>query len=405
MSYANGITTNYSYNDNGWLSQIASNENVINLAFTYDAIGNITKSANLIDDAFTETYGYDAISQLTSFKRGTTVDNSYQFDPLGNRLKVIENGVVTNYTSNRINGYSSISGGISFTPQYDANGNLLNDQDHQYKYDLNNMLIGADTNLAYYAYDALGRRISKTTSSGTILFYYVGDQMVEEYNGNKLAASYLYGDNIDEALQMKKGNNVYYYNVNQLGSTMALSDKEGNITERIAYEAYGNPTFFNASGSEIAESAINNQILFTGREYNAETKTIFFRARTQHPIIGRFMQKDSLLYIDGYNDYLYVRNSPTNYMDPDGKFVQVIAIPVAYVLIGQGLIDATAIGLGLYMLTHPIQPVNPIPGIRNPGNGNRGGCWDPTYPLYNTRNCKCVREPWTCCGNNGSIFN
>lgn len=320
MSYANGITTNYSYNDNGWLSQIASNENIINLAFTYDAIGNITKSANLIDDAFTETYGYDAISQLISFKRGTTVDNSYQFDPLGNRLKVLENGVATNYSSNRINGYSSISGGISFTPQYDANGNLLNDTDHQYKYDLNNKLSGVDTNLASYVYDALGRRISKTTKSGTISFYYVGDQMVEEYNGKSLSASYVFGNNIDEALQMKRGNNIYYYHTNQLGSTMTLTDKDGNIAERIAYDAYGKPTFFNATGSEIAESAVGNNILFTGREYDTETKTYYFRARTQHPQIGRFIQKDPLMYIDGLNDRIYVSNNPINSIDPYGLY-------------------------------------------------------------------------------------
>lgn len=319
MTYANGITTNYNYNDNGWLSQIASNENIINLAFTYDAVGNITKSANLIDESKTETYGYDAISQLISFKRGTTVDNSYQFDPLGNRLKVIENGIATNYTANSINSYSSISGGISFTPKYDANGNLLNDTDHQFKYDFNNKLKEVDSNLASYTYDALGRRLSKTTSSGTTSFCYVGDQMVEEYNSNKLAASYLYGGNIDEALQIKRGNNIYYYHTNQLGSTMTLSDKDGRVAERISYDAYGKPTFFNSLGNNITKSSIGNNILFTSREYDAETDKYYFRARTQHPKIGRFLQKDPLMFIDGMNDFSYVNNSPIIYGDPLGE--------------------------------------------------------------------------------------
>lgn len=318
MSYDNGITTDYSYNNNGWLSQIASNEDIINLAFTYDVIGNITKSANLIDDSKTETYGYDAISQLTSFKRGTIVEITYQFDPLGNRLKVLENGVATNYTSNRINGYSSISGGISFTPQYDANGNLLNDADHQYKYNLNNKLSGVDVNLATYAYDALGRRISKTTSAGTTSFYYVGDQIVEEYNGNKLAASYLYGNNIDEALQMKRGNNVYYYHANQLGSNTTISNKDGNIVERIDFDPYGMPTFFSSTNNEINESKLSNNMLFAGREYDPESKTYYFRNRTQHIVVGRFMQKDPLLYIDGLNDYTFVNNSVINTVDPFG---------------------------------------------------------------------------------------
>ena len=318
MTYANGVTTAYSYNANGWLSQINAAENILNLAFIYDAVGNITKRQDMIDNSQTEVYGYDAISQLISFKRGTTVDKSYQFDPLGNRLKVVENGVTTNYTSNRINGYSSISGGITFTPQYDANGNLLNDTDHQYRYNLNNKLVGVDTNTASYAYDALGRRVSKTTVSGTITYFYVGDQMVEEFNGKSLAASYVYGNNIDEALQMKRGNNVYYYHANQLGSTMALTDKDGNVAERIAYDAYGTPTFFNASGDEIAESSNNNNVLFTGREHERNCSLLFIRERSYSYNIGKFIQFDPLGYVNSLNSYSYNLNNPINRIDPYG---------------------------------------------------------------------------------------
>ena len=321
MTYANGITTNYSYNDNGWLSQIAANENIINLAFSYDAIGNITKSANLIDESLTETYGYDAISQLTSFKRGNSVDNTYQFDPLGNRLKVVENGVTTTYTSNRINGYTSISGGLSFTPQYDANGNLLNDDKHTFSYDLNNKLSGADNGKSTYAYDALGRRISKTVDGATITFFYAGDQMVEEYVGKSLTASYLFGNNIDETLQMKRGNNPYYYHANQLGSIVALDDNKGAIVEYINYNVYGEPYYFNGNGESLLQSSIKNNILFTGREYDEEIGTYHFRARTQHPGIGRFIQKDPLIYIDGMNDLCYAGNQITKLSDPFGLFL------------------------------------------------------------------------------------
>ena len=313
QTYANGITTEYTYNMNGWLAEIKADRDIIHLQMEYDAIGNITKRIDALNAERTESYGYDVISQLTSFKRGTTVDKNYQFDLLGNRIKTLENGVATNYTSNNINAYTNIAGSLNITPKYDDNGNMLNDDKHTYKYDYNNKLVSVDGTDGTYKYDALGRRIAK---NGT-LYYYVGDQMVEEEAAGTTTSD-LYGNNIDEALQMKRGNDTYYYHKNHLGSTMALSQKDGKLQERVEYDVYGAPSFFDAEGNNIEASSIANAILFTGREYDAETGTYYFRARTQHPAVGRFMQKDPLMYVDGMNDYAYVNNFSTLYVDPWG---------------------------------------------------------------------------------------
>ena len=311
--YANGITTDYGYNENGWLASIVADHDIMNLQMSYDAIGNMTERKDLLYADRSESYGYDVISQLTSFKRGTTVDKSYQFDLLGNRIKVLENGVATNYTSNNVNAYTNITGGMNFTPQYDANGNMLNDDKHTYIYDYNNKLVGVDKNVGIYKYDALGRRIAKNNT----LFYYVSDQMVEEVT-NGATTSYLYGNNIDEALLMKKGNETFYYHTNHLGSTMAMSDAGSRLKERVEYDVYGLPVFYDIEGKTMDQSSIGNAILFTGREFDTETGNYYFRARTQHPAIGRFMQKDPLMYVDGMNDYTYVMNNIIMQIDPEG---------------------------------------------------------------------------------------
>lgn len=286
---------------------------------SYDAIGNMTKRADNLDASRTESYGYDAISQLTSFTRGKTVNKTYQFDLLGNRVKTVENGVVTNYTSNNVNAYTAISGGMSFTPSYDGNGNMLNDNKHQYVYDYNSKMASVEDKSVSYKYDALGRRIAKNNT----LFYYVGDQMVEESTDGTVT-SYLYGNNIDEALQMSRKDEAYYYHTNHLGSTMGLSNKEGKIVEKVEYDVYGMPTFLNADDKVLAASTIGNNILFTGREYNAETGDYYFRARSMHPMVGRFMQKDPLMYVDGMNDYAYVNNSPIVFIDLLGNRIEPI---------------------------------------------------------------------------------
>lgn len=316
QTYANGITTNYGYNPNGWLNDIHAGNSVMHLQMTYDAIGNITERKDALNSARTESYGYDVIGQLTSFKRGNAVENAYQFDPLGNRLKTIENGVTTTYRSNNVNAYTAITGGLSFTPQYDDNGNLLNDDKHSYAYDFNNRLVTVDGTNGNYKFDALGRRIAK----GDTEYYYVGDQMVEEVTVG-MVTSYLYGNEFDETLQMKRSSATYYYHTNHLGSTMALTDAAGSVVERVDYDAYGQPTFIDATGNVLAQSSIGNNILFTGREYDVESGTYYYRARSMHPAIGRFMQHDPLMYVDGFNDLSYVDNMPIEAVDIWGLFL------------------------------------------------------------------------------------
>lgn len=341
QTYANGITTEYDYNENGWLSSIKDDHDILNYDMTYDAVGNMTERKDLLNAERTESYGYDVISQLTSFKRGTTVDKTYEFDLLGNRVKTLENGVVTNYTSNNVNAYTNITGGLNFVPQYDGNGNMLNDDKHTFVYDYNNKMISVDNNASIYKYDALGRRIAQNNT----LFYYVGDQMVEEATDGA-TTSYIYGNNIDEALQMKKGDDKYYYHTNHLASVMALSSNNGTIKEQISYDVFGMPSLYNSEGYLIERSSVYNKICFAGREYDYNYDVYFYRARYRQAYIGRFLQKDPSIYHDGLNDYNFVHNSPISYIDHNGKEAVAIALTIGW---GVAIIEPTPIGEGLML--------------------------------------------------------
>ncbi|MCC5830194.1 MAG: RHS repeat-associated core domain-containing protein [Phycisphaeraceae bacterium] len=52
-----------------------------------------------------------------------------------------------------------------------------------------------------------------------------------------------------------------------------------------------------------AASAFGNEILFTGYRWNPETGYYQARHREYHPLLGRFMQRDPLGYVDGGNLY------------------------------------------------------------------------------------------------------
>lgn len=314
QTYANGITTKYTYNQNGWLDSIQADHDIMSLAMQYDVIGNITQRKDMLDDSRTESYGYDVISQLTSFKRGTTVDKTYEFDLLGNRVKTLENGVVTNYVSNNVNAYTSITGGLNFTPQYDDNGNMLNDDKHTYAYDFNNKLVSVDETVGTYKYDALGRRIAKNNTS----FYYVGEQIVEEVT-NGITTNYLYGNDIDEIFQSTRNNDIYYFHSNHLKSTLAITNIKGKAIMNIEYDVYGLPNIKHLQDNDGKDNDVS--VLFTGREYDEIIGTTYLRARFLHSGIGRFLSKDMLLYVDGMNDYNYVMNTPVMYYDPMGNMM------------------------------------------------------------------------------------
>ena len=256
---------------------------------------------------------------------------TYDYDPAGNRLTSFEQGNNSTYSPNNLNQYSSVNG-QNYT--YDLNGNLTDDGTNQYEYDYENRLIRVTQSAseANYGYDPFGRRITSHTSTRpqeTTLFIHDGDSVIEDYTCDPnfsacaLVRSYLYSNRIDELLRSTTydvQSTDYYYHHDALGNTIAITDKDQNLIETYQYDPYGNPHFFNANGEPITESQIGNRYLWTGREWNQESKTYHFRARTESPFLGRFMQRDPIGYFGGLNVYWYVANKPLKFKDPLGLF-------------------------------------------------------------------------------------
>jgi RHS repeat-associated protein len=81
------------------------------------------------------------------------------------------------------------------------------------------------------------------------------------------------------------------------------------------------PTFWDAAGNKISKSSIGNNILFHGREYDAELNLYYFRARYYDPIMGRFLQTDPMGYQDSMNLYQAFGMNPVNFNDPFGDAI------------------------------------------------------------------------------------
>ncbi|MGN0495919.1 MAG: RHS repeat domain-containing protein [Lachnospiraceae bacterium] len=100
------------------------------------------------------------------------------------------------------------------------------------------------------------------------------------------------------------------------GSVRILTNEAGRITDRYSYDAYGNLL--------EKEGDTDNDFLYTGEQYNANTGLYYLRARYMNPSTGIFISMDS--YQGSIYDpvtlhkYLYANANPVMYTDPSGYF-------------------------------------------------------------------------------------
>ncbi len=76
---------------------------------------------------------------------------------------------------------------------------------------------------------------------------------------------------------------------------------------------------------------------FTGREYDAESGLYYYRARYYDPQVGRFISRDPIGVVGGWNRYGYGYNNPLHWRDPYGLF-GITDLPV----LPQPVVDASA---------------------------------------------------------------
>jgi YD repeat-containing protein len=105
----NGVYTTYGYDDAGRLEKLTNalpNGSALSFFnYTYDERGRRTATATHYG---AWTYGYDDLGQLTSAVLASTdpqIPNqnlTYLYDAMGNRVRTVENGVVTDYTANKV---------------------------------------------------------------------------------------------------------------------------------------------------------------------------------------------------------------------------------------------------------------------------------------------------------------
>jgi len=328
ITYPDGKVVQYGYDSLNRLISVEDWGGRIT-RYTYDAAGRLTGVVNA--NGTTVAYSYDAggrLIGLTNAKGDGTIISSYTYtlDPLGNHVSVVQDeplepiitGQEITYSydaENRMTG----AGGVINT--FDSNGNMTAKGGDTFTYDYNDRLIQSNVGgmVTQYNYDGLGNRMRKI--EGGVEKRYVLDvnknlpNVIAETDGSgNITAYYVHG--LGLISKILPDGTAAYYHYDSRGSTIALSDGSGALTDKYAYDPFGKVA--NIEGST------SNPFKYMGRyglmdEGNGLT---YIRARYYAPELGRFITKDPLTGKDrdsqSLNRYVYAVNNPVRLVDVSG---------------------------------------------------------------------------------------
>jgi RHS repeat-associated core domain len=158
--------------------------------------------------------------------------------------------------------------------------------------------------------------------------YYLGDyeEEVDAVTGNVRKIHYLSGGAI--LIQNGAIENLYYGYSDYQGSLIVLTDENGNVVEKYAYDPWGarrNPADW--TQKDTRTSWLNNRG-YTGHEHLDAFGIINMNGRVYDPATSMFMSPDPYVQAPGnwlnYNRYCYCFGNPFRYTDPSGEFLQFL---------------------------------------------------------------------------------
>lgn len=186
--------------------------------------------------------------------------------------------------------------GMSLT--YDSANRLLSASGNSYTYDVENTRVknlcnGVETTYTYNTNAELSQLLVKTTGETVTKYVYGNGLIGEETNGA-----------------------FKTYHFDYRGSTVAITDSAGTVTDTFAYDSYG---------SLISRTGATDVIFLYNGSYGVITDSnglLYMRARYYSPELRRFVNADILMgdinNSATLNRYAYANGNPISNIDPFG---------------------------------------------------------------------------------------
>lgn len=178
---------------------------------------------------------------------------------------------------------------------------------------------------AYSSYDGLHRRTMHTNAAYQQVHSYYNDawKPVEERMNSDTTASlsYLWGDrHRDDLVRRDRAVggttlNESRYVLMDYFSPAAITDENGDVTERYQYSAFGLRTILNSDFTVRSDSECGMEFSFQGQFEDVQTGWLDYGYRYYLPALGRWACKDPIGEKGGSNLYEMAQNAPLNQVD------------------------------------------------------------------------------------------
>jgi RHS repeat-associated protein len=353
FTYGNGISSTQSYDAaTGWLTRSVAGANgaVQNLAYGYDLLGNVVSREDL-QTGLRESFGYDALSRLTTYSSPAYGTKSVVYDALGNIA--FKSDVGTYSYGAKPHAVTSVFGNTNATYVYDANGNMLSGAGREVAYTSFNMpsRITRGSASVELAYDADHARVKRIEPEGVEVYIHPRIDLGGHYeretkaDGTVLHKHHLYAGNDVIGVHTTKNNEpatTRYFHKDGLGSITVITNEAGGVVERLSYDAWGRRRLPDGRDTAYVISPESTHHGFTGHEHLDRLGLVHMNGRIYEPVLGRFLSADPFIQgfddLQSYNRYSYVNNRPLTLTDPSGYFSlkkyfrTAVAIAVAMII-------------------------------------------------------------------------
>jgi len=351
---ADGNLIQYRYDANGNVTNLIYPGNR-GVTYAYDSLNRLT---NVTDWANRKTsFEYDLASRLRKITRPNGTVRTIDYDAAGQTTNIWEraaNGTpialfkfnwnaaariewefaaplpaaytpptrtMTHDDDNRLATFN----GNAVTHDPDGNltsGPLTNDTFATYTYDARNRLVhvgqASPPVSISYGYDPNGNRVALTNGANVTRFVINPNAALSQVlmrTRPGVTNYYIYGLGLlYEITETATSTNTLTYHYDYRGSTVALTDGNGIVSDRINYSSYA--TITHRTGTN------DTPFLFNGR-YGVQTDPnglLYMRARYYNPYLCRFLNPDPIGFAGGLNFYAYADGNPISLIDPFGLY-------------------------------------------------------------------------------------